>query len=153
DQPWIRVPLLGALAAAGTFFSRTTTAPYVGLLGALTGLLIATIAHGSDPSAALVTGLWRIVLISGGVVIATAAQLLLWPTDPQQLLHDLLATRFDASARIVRGLLAGTASGDLASEEFVRRGLLRQLELIRTSEARHPALRHRHVEQLALIGA
>jgi multidrug resistance protein MdtO len=92
-------------------------------------------------------------LISGGVIIATGAQLLLWPTDPERLLRDLLAARFDASARVVRGLLTGGASAELASEEFVRRGLLRQLELIRTSEARHPALRHRHVEQLALIGA
>src|SRR5262245_7203834 len=154
DQPWISVPLLGALAAVSTFFSRTTTAPYVGLLAGLTGLLIASIAHGTHPSAALAVGLWRIVLISAGVVIATAAQLLLWPTDPEKLLRDLLAARFEASARIVRGMLVPDGSAnDLASEEFVRRGLLRQLDLVRTSEARHPSLRHRHVEQLALIGA
>src|SRR5262249_41467268 len=81
DQPWIRLPLLGGVAALGTFLSRTTTAPYVGLLGAFTALMIGTAARGTDPSAALATGIWRIVLIAGGVLIGTGAQLLLWPAD------------------------------------------------------------------------
>src|SRR5262245_46173361 len=33
DQPWVRLPLLALLAALSLFLSRTTTAPYVGLLG------------------------------------------------------------------------------------------------------------------------
>ena len=104
DQPWIRVPMLGAIGAAGIFFFRTTTAPYVPLLGSLTAIIIVSAARGTDPSAAIAVGLWRVVLIVGGVVIGTGAQLLLWPSDPEATLLDILRARLTAVARTVRGL-------------------------------------------------
>ena len=153
DEPWIRVPLLGAIAALGIFLSRTTTAPYVGLLGAFTALLIGTVARGTDPSAAIAVGLWRILLICGGVILGTGAQVFLWPVDPEATLLGLLRARVAAAARSVRRVLAGAPpADDTEAQALARDGLLRQLDLLSSAEARHPSLRRRHLEQLALIG-
>jgi uncharacterized membrane protein YccC len=154
DQPWIRVPLTGCFAAFGVFLSRTTTAPYVGLLGAITALIITAAARGTDPNAAIALGIWRIVLIVGGVLIGTGAQLVLWPADPEETLLDLLGARLAAAGRTARHLLDPGSSPDEAGLAALERdGLLRQLDLLTSAEARYPSLRRRHVEQIALIGA
>ena len=88
DQPWVRLPLVGMLGAAGLFLSRTTTMPYVGFLGGITALIVLESSRGTDPNAAVAVGLWRIALIAISVTIGTAAQLLLWPADPEEVLLD-----------------------------------------------------------------
>jgi len=154
DQPWIRAPLLGVIAIAGLFLSRTTTAPYVGLLGAFTALIVVAAAGNSDPNAAVAVGLWRIVLICIGVTIGTIAQLVLWPDDPEEALLDELTARVDAAVRGIRRCLDGTPQA-LAPEPtaLIQSGLVQHLDLLANAEASHPALRLRHIEQLTLIEA
>jgi multidrug resistance protein MdtO len=154
DQPWVRTPLIGVIGAVALFLSRTTTAPYVGLLGGITALIVLSTTRGADPSAAVAFGLWRVALIAFGVSIGTGAQLFLWPTDPEEVLLGELGARIDAAGRILRRCLAGApAPGTVAPSTLVQSGLARHLDLLANAEARHPALRLRHVEQLTLVGA
>jgi multidrug resistance protein MdtO len=153
DQPWIRLPLSGCFAAFGLFLSRTTTAPYVGFLGAITALMITAAARGADPEAAIDLGIWRVVLITGGVLVGTGAQLLLWPSDPEETLLDLLGARVAAAGRMARHLLDAAPAQDDETRALERDGFLRQLDLLASAEARYPSLRRRHLEQIALIGA
>jgi len=48
DEPEVRVPLMGLVAMATLFLSRTTTAPYVFLLGGITAVLVIESTSGSD---------------------------------------------------------------------------------------------------------
>ncbi len=146
DQPWMLVPLVGLGCGMALFLSRTTSAPYVGLLLGITfAILLPTGASEADPELAL----WRILVVTLGVVIATAAQMLLWPDDPAQLLLDdverILARTEATLERASRG--EPTASLDPLSAS----GLGRHLDLIANAEARHPSLRRRHQEQLSLV--
>ena len=153
DQPWIRLPLMGCCAALGLFLSRTTTAPYVGLLSAFTVLIITAAARGPG-DAAIRIGILRIVLIAGGVLIGTGAQLVLWPSDPEQTLLHLLAARLATAGRTARQLLDPSPFlDDVEANALTRDGLLRQLDLLASAEARYPSLRRRHMEQVAAIGA
>jgi len=149
DQPWIRIPLLGLFAACGLFLSRTTTAPYVGLLASITALLIGAQVRGSDPSGAVELGLWRIVLIVFGVAIGTGVQLYLLPDDPEEHLLVELAARLrtvtETIGRCIRGAVAQQALS-------VEAALVHHLDLLANAETRYPSLRLRHLEQITLIG-
>lgn len=149
DQPWIRVPLLGFFAAAGLFLSRTTTAPYVGLLASITTLLIGAEVRGSDPSAAVTLGLWRIVLIVLGVAIGTGAQLYLWPDDPEEHLLTELAARLRRVSEMIGRCIAGVAP---PATESLEATLVYHLDLLANAETRYPSLRRRHLEQMTLVG-
>jgi multidrug resistance protein MdtO len=149
DEPWIRVPLLGLFAASGLFLSRTTTAPYVGLLAGITALLIGAQVHGSDPSAAVALGLWRIVLIVLGVAIGTGAQLYLWPDDPEDHLLVELAERLRIASETIGRCIAGTPA---VATDSLEADLVHHLDLLANAEARYPSLRLRHLEQITLIG-
>ena len=59
DHPWLRVAMLGPLAAFFIFISQTTSTPYFGLLGGITAMLIMTVS-GVDANTGLHIGLWRI---------------------------------------------------------------------------------------------
>jgi multidrug resistance protein MdtO len=87
-----------------------------------------------------------------GCIIAAAGQLFLWPEDAEVLLNSALQERLaeveELLATVRDGRQAGTAQ--VGSLSFC--SLSRQLELLDDAEARHPSLRHRHVEQLAFIG-
>jgi multidrug resistance protein MdtO len=150
DQPWVRVPLVGVLAASGLYLSRTTTAPYLGYLDAITVLLVLT-APASTPEATVTIGLWRIANIALGVVLGVGAQLLLWPDDPEKRLVDELERRLGAVESLMRRRLGETAAVAPAVGDLVRDGLARQLDLLANAEARHPALRLRHAELAALV--
>ncbi len=149
DQPWIRIPLLGFFAASGLFLSRTTTAPYVGLLASFTALLIGAQARGSDPSHAVALGLWRIVLIVFGVAIGTGAQLYLWPDDPEEHLLVELAERLRTVRETIRRCITGAVAPGAVSIEA---SLVHQLDLLANAETRYASLRLRHLEQITLIG-
>jgi len=154
DQPWIRLPLFGTLGAVGLFLFRTTTAPYVGFLAGITGLMVVAAARGPDPSGAIVLGLWRIALIAASVLLAVGAQLLLWPDDPEEELLAEIGARVDAAAQAVRRCVGGTPRADAPPPSaLVESGLVRHLDLLANAEARYPSLRLRHVEQITLIGA
>src|SRR5262245_43665911 len=89
DLPWLRVALMGPTAAFFIFLSNTTTAPYFGLLGGITFVLVLT-AQAPGPEGNVYIGLWRFAMVALGAAIGTTAQLFLWPEDPEdQLLAEL----------------------------------------------------------------
>jgi uncharacterized membrane protein YccC len=149
DLPVLYVPALAALAGAGIFASLTTAAPYVMLLGTITFVLVTFFPPGGA-GGAVDTGLLRILAVTIGVACGTAAQLLLWPDDPEARLRQILASRLrsvDAALRaIARGARHPAGAAALAADD-----LTVPLDLLANAEARHPSLRRRHTEQLALI--
>ncbi len=149
DEPWLRMPLLGLIAAASLFLSRTTTAPYVGLLGGLTALMIGAQVRGSDPSAAVAIGLWRIALIVLGVLIGTGTQLYLWPDDPEEHLLAELADRLRTVTQTIGRCITGALAEATDSLEAT---LVHHLDLLANAETRYPSLRLRHLEQMTLVG-
>lgn len=146
DQPWVIVPLIGFGCGIGLFLSRTTSAPYVGMLA---GITFAILLPSGVAEATTSTALWRFLVVALGVVLATSAQTLLWPDDPAQLLLDDVARRLawveDVIARAAR------REPSPALDPLSASGLGRQLDLLANAEARHPGLRRRHHEQLSLV--
>jgi len=158
QQPWFAIPLIALLIGASAFLSRTTTMPYVALLGGITIVLFLGSAT-VHPVASVTDGLWRLAVIALAEVIATAAQMLLWPQDPeQQLLSDLGRILGIVERRLRR--LGEAGGADVASDAELARlrdaafnGLARHLDLLGNAESRYLGLRARHAEQLVLIGA
>jgi multidrug resistance protein MdtO len=155
DQPWFLFPAVGVGTALGLFVSRTCTAPYAATVGTVTFVMVA-LAHLENPAAAAVVGLWRIFAIALSVVIATAVQLLAWPDDPEELLLDDLARRLAgveaALGRLLASPLPASEPGPVPlADILVASGLSGQLDLLASAEARHPAIRRRHLEQTGLI--
>jgi multidrug resistance protein MdtO len=152
DEPAVRVPLMGLIAMATLFLSRTTTAPYVFLLGGITSVLVIESTRGSDVNAAVAIGIWRIALMVIGVTMGTAAQVFLWPVDPETVLLGELGARIDVAADVVRRCLAG-APQPTGLTAMTQGALVRHLDLLTNAEARHPSLRQKHVVQLTLVSA
>jgi multidrug resistance protein MdtO len=151
DNPWLRVAFMGPLAAFFIFLSQTTTAPYFGLLAGVTAIMVMT-ATGSDAESGLHVGLWRFAMVLFGAIIGTAAQIFLWPSDPEKLLIASLVERLDTVEKIILSVRNGRPMEALKLEAALLPGLTRQLELLDNAEARHAFLRSRHAEQIALIG-
>ena len=112
-------------------------------------MLIGAQVHGSDPSAAVALGLWRIVLIVLGVAIGTGAQLYLWPDDPEEHLLVELAERLRTVSQTIGRCITGTLAQPTKSLEAA---LVHHLDLLANAETRYPSLRLRHLEQITLIG-
>jgi len=157
QQPWFALPLIALLIGASAFLSRTTSYPYVAMLGGITIVLFlgSAVEH---PMLSVTDGLWRLGVIALAEVIATSAQLLLWPDDPEKLLLDDFARILQAVEERL-GRLVDREAGAASEAETTRlrdgvfNGLARQLDLLGNAETRHRALRSRHTEQLVLIGA
>src|SRR5690606_27647995 len=108
------------------------------------------------PALSVTSGLWRVGAVSFAVVVATAAQLLVWPDDPEDLLLEDLAGILGAVearlARTVAGERLESAGDDVQRpRDGALNGLGRQLDLLSNAESRYRALRRRHTEQLVLI--
>ena len=151
DHPWLRVPLVGLVAAFFVFLSRTTAAPYVGYLAAFTSMLIMVVT-GPDAESGLHLALWRFAMVLLGTFIAAASQLFLWPEDAEALLNSALQARLAEVEELLANVRDGRPAGSAQLESSSFSSLSRQLELLDDAEARHPSLRHRHIEQLAFIG-
>jgi multidrug resistance protein MdtO len=151
DHPWLRVAFMGPLAAFFLFLSQTTTAPYFGILGGITAIMIMTVS-GVDADAGVHIGLWRFAMIALGSVIATAAQLFLWPDDPEKLLETALDERLGAIENAVSEARDGRVPDTTKLDSLGVSGLAQQLQLLDNAEALHPSLRPRHNEKIALIG-
>ena len=91
-------------------------------------------------------------MIALGAVIAGAAQILLWPDDPETLLRAALEKRLAAVGELLAAIKESRQPDTAAPQELLLTGLARQLDLLDNAEARHLSLRQRHAEQLALIG-
>src|SRR5262245_9543012 len=152
DKAWLFLPLQALVIGVAMFFSRTTTAPYAFILGAITFIMVLPL-YPSTPAANIEIALWRTGLTTLGVLLASAAQLLFWPDDPEELLLDTLVRR----ARDTETLLArvpGLRPGDhlsAAEEGMGLPGVSAQLDLLKSAEVRSRWLRQRHAEQIALI--
>jgi multidrug resistance protein MdtO len=158
QQPWFFLPLLALLIGGSAFLARTTSYPYVAMLGGITIVLfLATEAE--HPATSVTDGLWRLAVIALAEVIATSAQLLLWPDDPEQLLLDDFVAILRAVEQRLDRLVAATAALPPTGAESARlrdgvfNGLARHLDLLGNAETRYRRLRQRHAEQLVLIGA
>lgn len=151
DHPWLRVAFMGPLAAFFIFLSQTTTVPYFGLLAGVTAIMVMTVT-GSDAESGLHIGLWRFVMVLFGAIIGTAAQLFLWPSDPEKLLISSLARRLDRVEKILVSVRDGSPMDTTRLDSVLMSELTRQLDLLEDAEARHAFLRSRHAEQIALIG-
>lgn len=157
QQPWFELAALGGICGFGLFLSRTSTAPYVGLLAAMTPAILIGLA-GVDPEVGVTDGLWRGAAVALGVIIGSAAQLWVWPEDPEDLLlDDLAATLASIEQALARLAGGGTAPsvGDRSARlrEGAFQGLGRQLDWLANAEALHLGLKQRHGEQLVLIGS
>jgi multidrug resistance protein MdtO len=156
QDPWFKVPVFAFLVALGLFLGRTTTTPYAALLGSMTVILVIG-GVDTDPSGDVTRGLWRMLDISTGVLIGAAAQLFLWPDDPEEaLLNAFAATLQDTDVQLQR-LLAAVAIPPAAAIERLQEaafsGLASHLDLLRNAEARYAKLRRRHSELLVAITA
>jgi multidrug resistance protein MdtO len=149
DQPWFLVPTIFLVAAGGLYLSAIATASYAPLLGAMTFLMFVPEGGGLTPT--LDAPLWRMAMIALGAAIGSAAQLVLWPDDPADLLRQDTAKRLrSAAAALTRSReAAATATAPALLEAS---GLARELQLLESAELLHPALVHRHAEQARLIG-
>lgn len=92
QQPWVQVPLIALVMGGGIYLSRTSAAPSVPLLGALTMILsIPGVVDLASPES-IHRALWRLVEIGAGNIIGTACQAFLWPERPDKMLIESLAT-------------------------------------------------------------
>ena len=151
DLPWLRIALMGPIAAFFLFLANTTTAPYFGLLGGITAVLVLT-AQAPGPEAGVYLGLWRFAMVTFGAAIGTAAQLFLWPDDPEDQLLGELGKRLAVVEGLVEAVRDGRRPDATRVDALVLTGLSRQVDLLTDAEARSPSLRLRHAEQIALIG-
>src|SRR5499427_8400662 len=151
DLPWLRIALMGPIAAFFIFLSNTTTAPYFGLLGGITTVLVLT-AQAPGPEGDVYLGLWRFAMVTFGAAIGTAAQLFLWPDDPEDQLLGELGKRLAVVEGLVEAVRDGRRPDATRLDALVLTGLSRQVDLLTDAESRSPSLRLRHAEQIALIG-
>ena len=151
DKPWLFVPLQALVIGVAMFLARTTTAPYAFILGAVTFVMVLPL-YPTTPAANVEIALWRTGLTTLGVLIATGAQLVLWPDDPEVLLLDDLAGRVRDTQTLLARLRArpGDGSGCRGGRSRVT-GVTGQLDLLKNAETRSRWLRQRHTEQIALI--
>lgn len=157
QQPWFQLPLIALLIGTSAFLSRTSAYPYVAMLGGLTVVLFLGSSE-VHPTTSVDDGLWRLAAVALAEVIATAAHLLLWPDDPEDLLlkdvERLLGLVEERLARLLRGGLDPDGdAGRVRIADGVFNGLVRDLDLLNNAETRYRSLRRRHLEQLVLIGA
>lgn len=146
DQPWMIVPFIGLGCGTALFLSRTTSAPYVGLLA---GITVAILVPLGASEGSTVPATWRVLVVTVGVVLATAAQIWLWPDDPAQLLLEDVARILERTEGIVGRAARGEPTR--SADPLAASGLGRHLDLLANAEARHPGLRRRHHEQLSLV--
>jgi multidrug resistance protein MdtO len=151
DKPWLLFPSHGIVVGVALFLSRTSTAPYAFLLLAVTYVLVLPV-YPLHAEASLVVVLWRMALTALGVVIGTAAQLLLWPDDPEGLLLADLRRRLDDTERLIGRVLSHTeGAAPPSDDDIVATGITGQIDLLQNAEARSRWLRPRHAEQIELI--
>jgi uncharacterized membrane protein YccC len=136
DHPWLRVAFMGPLAAFFIFLSQTTTVPYFGLLAGVTAIMVMTVT-GGDVESGLHIGLWRFVMVLLDAIIGTAAQIFLWPGDPEKLLISSLAERLARVEKIILSVRDDRPMDTAKLDSVWLAGLTQQLDLLDNAEARH----------------
>jgi multidrug resistance protein MdtO len=152
DKPWLFLPLQATVIGVAMFFARTTTAPYAFILAGIVVVMVMPL-YPATPGANVEVALWRTGLTTVGVLLAMAAQLLLWPDDPEVLLLRNLADRVRDTETLL-GRLVTMRPGEraaMAEEGVAVTGVAGQLDLLRNAETKSRWLRQRHAEQIVLI--
>ena len=157
QQPWILVPMVGLVMGAGVYLSRTSVAPSVPVLGALTMILA---IGGIDVAApeGIHQALWRFVDISAGNIIGSLCQALVWPEKPEKLLIENMASSLRTSAKkIGQSLLPATEvmtdETELQlGEERVMNALAQWIVWLDNAENCGSQMRDHHHDMVNLIG-
>lgn len=153
DQPWFLVPWSYSLITLLLFYSRVTGTPTIPALL----YVFAVFYHPEQPDQNIYEALWlfpTLGILAFGTSIA--AQLLLWPQDPEKLLNQQLTERFDTIGRILHRLseFDGVSQARIlpaASERPALGSVSRQFTLLAHAELAHSKLRVKHDEWTDLI--
>jgi multidrug resistance protein MdtO len=154
DQAWLRFCFIAALAALGLFLRRTFV---IGAFGFVIGLIGALLMMVPDfvpiPELAVRATLWLWPVFALGIATSLAANLLIVPADPADLLAEELHARLrGARDAFVRQLGAPTRREPTSSSvTLATAGMARMLALLRSAEIVHPSMKRRHGQQSALI--
>jgi uncharacterized membrane protein YccC len=152
DLPYFFAPALALAGVVGVYLSLVMAAPYPPLLGVMTYILV-TLSHVEFFEDYVDVALWRVAAIGMGVVLATAAQLFLWPDDPIDKLRAALARRLHLVRSLVDQATAApaTAPARPSAAMLTFGALTTELQLLANAEVLHRHLRARHAEHTALI--
>ena len=157
QQPWFLVPTIGLVIAVAVYLSRTSAAPSIPILGALTMILSVGGLDIQSPEGIHIA-LWRFVGISTGNVIGSLCQAFIWPTRPENLLvcHLAESLRFSRE-RMGQALVpleeVVTDRKKLAeSEERVMNSLAQWITWLENATHSGSSLRNHHQQVVNLIG-
>jgi uncharacterized membrane protein YccC len=153
DQPIFLVPWSYGLITLLLFYSRVTGTPTIPAML----YVFAVLYHPEQPDQNIYGALWlfpTLGLLAFGTSIA--AQLILWPQDPEKLLHQLLTQRLAAISRMLDRLVEHDKVSELGfrpntDERPSPGGVSRQFNLLAHAELAHPALSAKHAEWIDFI--
>ncbi len=153
DQPIFLVPWSYGLITLLLFISRVTGTPTIPPM-----LYVFSVLYNPEnPDQNIYGALWMLPtlgLIAFGTSIVV--QLLLWPQDPETLLHQQFTERFDAIIRLLDRLTSptltdGSCQNSPINEKPAIGSVSRQFTLLAHAELAHPALKSIHAERVDLI--
>jgi multidrug resistance protein MdtO len=151
DQAWLRFSFMAALVSVGLFLRQTFV---IGALGFVVGLISAVIMTAPDfiPNPELVVrgALWLWPVFALGIAAAVAANLVIAPTDPENVLREELLARLRATEDAIDRRLAGRSEGKEATR-LAGAGIARLLRLLKSADVAHPSLKARHPQRSAMI--
>src|SRR5262245_31345960 len=151
DQAWLRFCLMAAFAGFGLFLRQTFV---IGALGFVVGLIGALLMTAPDfipiPELVVRASLWLWSVFALGITAAVAANLLIAPSDPEELLVAELVARLRATEDAIARRMGGR-TGEPTAGRLARAGIARLLLLLKGAEVAHPSLKARHPQQSALI--
>ena len=157
QQAWIFIPAMGLVIGVAVYLSRTSAAPSIPILGALTMVLA---IGGVDVKApeGIHIALWRFLDISIGTGIGTFCQAFVWPQRPRRLLFESLADSLRRSSEQMKQALlpldeVNTDEHTLGlGEERVMNSLAQWLTWLDNAERVGHIKRHHHYELVNLMG-
>ncbi len=153
DQPIFLVPWSYGLITLLLFISRVTGTPTIPPM-----LYVFSVLYNPEnPDQNVYGALWMLPtlgLLAFGTSIVV--QLLLWPQDPETLLHQQLTERFDAIIRQLDRMTASNPADETSlrpqfNEKPAIGSVSRQFTLLAHAELAHPALKSTHEERVDVI--
>ncbi len=150
DQPWFLVPWSYALITVLLFISRVTGTPTIPPML----YVFAVLYNPEHPEQNVYGALWilpTLGLLAFGTSIA--AQLILWPQNPEKLLIQDLSERLSIIVRMLERIAGqGETVKHAKPDEIPRLGnVSRQFALLSHAEMTHSALKNKHAEWIDFI--
>ncbi len=151
DQPWLRFCLMAAFAGVGLFLRRTFVIGAVGFVIGLIGMLIMTVPDFIRvPEVAVRASLWLWSVFALPLAVAVAANLLIAPTDPENLLRAEITARLRAARNSIDGQLQHRIP-DGTSRRLAGAGIARLLVLLKSAAVAHARVRARQTRYSAIV--